>query len=617
MGGADVALPAHPRRRTRMMFIVILFVFSLFVAQLLRLQGLDSASVAADAAAGRSTTSAIPAERGRILDASGAVMAESMDRRDVTADPVAMAEYRKRVDGERQTVGIKGAAEDIAEVLGRDPAPLQKRLEETKGRFTYLVRDISPQQWRAVRALRIPGVFFEATQKRSYPSNFQAAALVGWTTNDGVGASGAEQLYDSVLRGKPGSRRFEVGASGQVLPGGDELITPAQPGKDVQLTIDSDLQWYTGNLLAQRVSDTNSLSGSAVVVDAKTGEIMAAAEYPSFDPEKRSQTPDALQHEAFVEAFEPGSSAKVVSVAAAMEEGLVKADTPVEVPARLPRAGRKFRDSKNHGGLDLTVAGVIARSSNMGTIQVGEKMSPQVTYDYMRKFGLGQGTGINFPGETGGILAKPADWDAAQRYTVLYGQGMSATALQQASVFQTIANKGVRQPLSLLKAEGDDNNLLQPVEKTTPERVVSEDVAQSMSQMLEHVTTKAGTAPQAAIDGYRVAGKTSTASRYDADKGKYDGYTASFVGYAPAEDPRFVISVSLQRPKVGGIYGGVQAGPVFHDLMQYALQKYDVPPSRGDLPDIPLTFDRSAPAPGQPSGTTLHDVAIREGKENE
>ena len=335
-----------------------------------------------------------------------------------------------------------------------------------------------------------------------------------------------------------------------------------------------------------------------VVQHARTGELLAVASYPTFDPNTPGQSQDNWTNKAFNEVYEPGSTAKVMTAAAALEEGVVTPSTVVEVPNRIWRAdGREFRDSHDHPTEYLTFAGVLAQSSNIGTVLAGEKIKPAKIHDYFYRFGLGQSSGMRFPGEGTGILKQAKDWDGSQRFTVLYGQGLSVNALQATAVFQTIANNGVRVPPRLISAVGDGKGGFVDADKATPVRVISPDVAKQVRDMMEGVVGKDGTAPEAKIDGYRVAGKTGTADRYDARVGGYSGKTASFIGFAPADKPELVVSVTLQRP-IKGYFGGVVAGPVFRDVMTYALQS-----SRSRRPTRRRRRSRSRPTPSRRQAT--------------
>jgi cell division protein FtsI (penicillin-binding protein 3) len=531
---------------------------------------------------------AVPALRGEIAASNGVVLATSIERRNVTADQTAVPTYKKKINNVWVKVGVSGAAADLAPVLGRPVAELSATLSGAR-RFRYVAKDVSLSDWSRVRALGIPGIYSEPTTKRSYPTSSAAASLVGWVGGDGSAGGGLELLMNKQLQGKPGASSYEQSRDGRVIPTGEQQITPAVPGLDVRLTIDSDLQWFAQNAIAQKVNETAALSGTVVVMNVRTGKLAAVASYPTFDPNEIGKAGGNLTNNAFDEAFEPGSIAKVMTAAAALQEGAATPATPVIVPNRLARSDQSFKDSHEHGVERLTFAGVIAQSSNIGTMMVGEKVPPSILERYFRDFGVGRPSGIHFPGETPGIFARSQDWSGSQRYTVMYGQGLSVNAIQAAGVFQTIANRGVRVPPTLVASTSNADGTVTQTPPTVPERVISAATASKLSQMLEFVVGDGGTARQAKIPGYRVAGKTGTADRV-ASNGRYSGKTASFIGYAPADKPEFVVAVILQNP-IRGYFGGSTAGPVFKDVMTYALQRFGIPPTGTSPPVMKLTLE--------------------------
>lgn len=551
------------------------------------MQALDASTMASAALKSRLSVVVVPGLRGDIIDAHGVVLATSIERRNVTVDQSAVPVYKRK----GKIVGVAGAAADLAPILGKSSAELSATLTGSR-RFVYVAKGITPLNWRKIKALGIPGVFSEQTSTRSYPSS-AAASLVGWVGADGAGGGGLELLYNKELEGKPGESTYEESADGRIIPTGEQQIIPAVRGRDVRLTIDRDLQWFAQNAIAQKVVETQALSGDVVVMRVKTGELAAVASYPTFDPNNIAKARGNLSNKAFGEAFEPGSTAKVMTAAAALEEGVATPSTPVTVPNRLSRVGTSFRDSHDHGIEKLTFAGVIAQSSNIGTMLVGEKVPPATLEKYFRKFGVGQKSGIQFPGETAGIFARSKDWSGSQRYTVMYGQGLAVNAIQAAGVFQTIANGGVRVPPTLLAGTENADGTFAPTPPSKPVRVISRPVATTLSQMLEFVVGDGGTAKQAEIPGYRVAGKTGTADRVGAN-GRYSGKTASFIGFAPADKPEFVVAVILQNP-IRGYFGGSTAGPVFKDVMTYALQEFKILPTGARPPVMKLKVD-DAPA---------------------
>jgi cell division protein FtsI (penicillin-binding protein 3) len=362
----------------------------------------------------------------------------------------------------------------------------------------------------------------------------------------------------------------------------------------VQLTIDRDIQWRAQQAIAEQVRKTRARSGSVIVMDPRTGHILAMATAPTFDPAAPAKARDEdLLNRAVTEVFEPGSTNKVITAAGVMEEAGVRPETEFVVPWRMQRNGRVFHDSHSHGVQRLTFGGVLATSSNVGTILAGERISKEQLHKYLRAFGFGQPTGLRFPGESDGLLPAPQRWYGAQRYTIAFGQGVSVTALQMASVYATIANRGVRVPPMLVAGTTDDRGTVTPITGRPHQRVISERTAAELSRMLEGVTSEEGTAPAAKVPGYRVAGKTGTAERPNPQCNCYrgGGYTASFAGYAPADAPRLVAQVVLQDPKRGH-YGGEVAAPVFKDVMSYALQSRKIPPTGSRSPKIRIHADR-------------------------
>jgi cell division protein FtsI (penicillin-binding protein 3) len=582
----------------RAMTVAALFVFSVFGAQLLRLQGFDAAATAASALSERTQTEEIPALRGRILDVNGKVLAASLERRQVVADQTAVREYRKTVNGIPTKVGVAGAVADLAPLLDIPADQLAPTLTG-QARYRIIAKGVTPLIWRHIAELGIPGIYSErTTSTRSYTQPMDAASLVGFMQQSGAPGGGLEVMLDTSLKGRAGHEAVETAPNGRVIPSGRQEVTPAVPGHDVKLTINSDLQWYAQNALAQKVIETRALSGSVVVQSVRTGRLLAVASYPTFNSNDAGRATGRLTNLAFNDVYEPGSTGKVMTAAAVLQEGAVTPATPMLVPDSLHRSDRTFHDSHGHATEYLTFSGVLAKSSNVGTIMAGERISPAVMERYFRAFGVGSTSGMGFPGESRGLLAKASDWSGSQRYTVLFGQGLSVTAIQAAGVYQTIANDGVRIPARIVDSVAADDGRFVRGPQPQGVRVVSSAVARELRQMLEGVVSGEGTAPQAKVPGYRVAGKTGTADRYDPRVGHYSGKTASFIGFAPADDPQIVVAVTLQRP-VKGYYGGTVAAPVFRDVLTYALQALHIPPTSGKATKLRLELAGS-PAPGDP-----------------
>lgn len=562
------------------MFGAVLLVLTIFAMQLFWIQAFDAASTQAAAMSKRTVKLITPAMRGKILDTNGQVLADSVERFTVVADPKAIPEYTVKVDGRRTKVGVTRAAADLAPLLGMDISTLTRLFTKANTRYVVIKKEVNPAVWRQIRTLAIPGIAGERTAARVYPTSMALGQLIGFVMpSDQAPAGGIEKMLDTTLAGRPGTTIAEQARDGYLIPGSQRVDTQVVNGRDVKLTIDADLQWYAQNALAKQVTAVGAESGTAVVLEVATGKVRAAASYPTFDPNDLAKASAAtLRNYAFEDAFEPGSTGKIMTMAAALEEGVVTPDTGVIAPNRLPRADMKFKDHENHETLSYTATGVLAQSSNIGTILVGERVKAAVMESYYRKFGVGTRTPVNFFGESSGHLAKAEDWTGSRRYTVLFGQGYSVTAIQAASVYQAIANKGLRMPPTLVEGLVNDSGTLVPTTSPAPVRVVSEKTATTLSRMLEEVTGQDGTASAARIDGFRVAGKTGTADRYDEKLKRYNGFTASFIGYAPAERPKYVVAVFIQKPKAG-MFGGALAGPVFNQVMTYLIQRENEPPS--------------------------------------
>jgi cell division protein FtsI (penicillin-binding protein 3) len=430
-----------------------------------------------------------------------------------------------------------------------------------------------------VQSLELPGIVVSDDTQRAYPGGDLGAGVLGFINAEGVGSGGMEMALNSVLSGHDGKQVVETDNEGRQIPGGEDKISPAVPGRNVELTLDRDIQWSAQSALAAQVKATHSDSGTALVMDPRTGEILALATVPTFDPNDLAHAnSNLLGNPAASDAYEPGSVNKVITAAAALETGVVTPETPIDVPGELKVADRVFHDAEQHGTERLTFAGVLARSSNIGTIETAKKLGKGVLYDYLRKFGFGSTTGSGFPAESAGIVRDPSTWTESDNASIPIGQGIAVTPLQIASVYATVANGGIRVTPHIVKATYDANGKAHPNTKITTTRIIQADTAKTIREMLESVTTVDGTAPAAAIDGYRIAGKTGTARKINATGTDYSGYISTFVGMAPADNPRLIVEVILDNPKTA-IFGGVVAAPVFHDVMSFALESLRIPPS--------------------------------------
>ncbi|MDF3045467.1 MAG: cell division protein FtsI [Ornithinibacter sp.] len=599
----------------RFLTMATLFVLSIFAAQLVRIQGFDAHAVAEEAQLKREAAQVIPAMRGTVLASDGTVLASSVVREVVVVDQQAVCTFGTGLhecDPTRSAEAVRQAATLLAPLLNTTAAELVPQLTGTS-RYRILSRDVTPLTWNTIEKLDIPGIYRdrrETRSQRTYPQGTTTAALVGYVLANGEPGGGVELMMQEQLRGAPGRETFELGRDGTVIPVGESTVEPAVDGRDITLTVNSNLQWYAQNALAQRIKETKAASGTVVVMDAKTGDLLSVASYPTFDPNTDVGKKGAkLGNVAFTDVFEPGSTSKVMTIAAALEEGTVTPSTPVIIPNRLPRYDKSFKDSHEHPTLYRTVAGTLAESSNIGTVLVSETMPPKTLETYFRKFGLGSRSGTGYPGESRGLLARSEDWSGTTKATVAFGQGLSVTAIQAASVFQTIANNGVRVAPRLVDSVADADGTVTTMPESPSTRVVSQRTANDVSRMLEGVVSPEGTAEEAQISGYRVAGKTGTADYYDAEAGRYSGRTASFIGYAPADDPQIVVAVIVQKPTYP-FFGGYVAGPVFKDVTTYALQELKIPPTGAKPPRVTL---RVSPEKALADPTLLRDGRKRAG----
>ncbi|QAY62335.1 penicillin-binding protein 2 [Xylanimonas allomyrinae] len=583
---------ASPEKRQRWLTVIAALVVAVFIGRLVQVQVFMAPDLAAEARSLRTTTVVEPAHRGEITDRNGVVLATSVDRYTVSADPKAVQSFRAygRTDADDHPVadGALGVAQLLAPVLGTNKAELAAKINGTS-RYVLLARNVEPEKQREIRALNLQAyIRTELVSKRVYPAGSVAGTLVGFVDDEQKGQGGLEKAYDAVLAGTAGKVTYERSLDGVRIPGAEQDSTLAVPGGDVVLTIDHDVQWKAESAINDMVSKSGAAYGIVLVEDAKTGEMLAIADSGSADPNDRSTASVAKGSRAVQDVFEPGSTGKVVTMAAALESGAWTPGSQFTVPYMFTTPnGQTFRDSHDHPVEQLTLAGVLAQSSNSGTVQIAEKIPPQVQYDYMHKFGFGQTTGLGLPGESRGILHPADQWDGRTRYTVAFGQGVSVNAMQATGVFTTVANGGVSVPPTLVKGTRTPGGDLEPTSTAAGSRVISEETAATLLHMLEEVTGEDGTAQAAQIPGYRVAGKTGTAQIF-LPSGGYT-YMASFIGVAPADNPRYTVSVFLKSPH-SSIFGGVVAAPVFRDVMSFVLQKEAVPPSEPAPEPLPLTW---------------------------
>jgi cell division protein FtsI (penicillin-binding protein 3) len=573
------------RRRTALV-VVVTMLLVVFAGRLAYVQVVEGRAVAAEARDARLSSATLIASRGQITDSEGQVLATSVQRYDIVVNQVELARWHDTVDGQKLS-GAAGAAQLIAPLIQANAAELGAKLDG-EAKYRKIAKGVLPEVWQSVKALRIDGISAEQVAERVYPNGDVAGNVLGWVNAEGVGAQGVESLLNDELTGTDGSTVYERGRGGQQIPGGYSESTAATDGRSVQLTINTDIQWKAQQAIEAQVAATGSDSGSIVVLDTRTGEILAIAEHATVNPNDPGAADPSLLRtsSAVTDVFEPGSTAKVITMAAAIENGLVEPTSQFEVPYQYTTPNdQTFKDSHEHAGLRLTATGILAESSNTGTVMIGQNIPQQVRYDYLAKFGFGSKTGVELPDESAGILHDSEDWDGRTKYAVLFGQGVSVTALQATEVFATIANAGVRIAPHLIKGWTEPDGSYTAAQPAATVQVVSEATADTVLSMMES-TVSDGTGSNAAIPGYRVAGKTGTAQNWIDGVA---GITSSFIGVAPADDPAIAVSVILHNPRTSE-WGGTVAAPVFSDVAGYALTELGIAPSGTPAQLFPTTW---------------------------
>jgi cell division protein FtsI (penicillin-binding protein 3) len=562
------------RNRWGLAFMITLLV--LVVGKLAFLQGVDGAAYANAAEQDRLRTFPIAALRGAVLDRDGNPFAYTVAASRIVADPTVVGDP-------------EATAEALAPLLDVPAADLEERLSRDS-RYVVLAAQVSPEITDAVEELELSGLSYEEDPVRLYPAGAVGGQVVGFVGREGAGLAGIEQVFQDELAGTPGQRRVEVGSGGNIIPSGIDESSPATDGSSVNLTLDQDLQFVTEQRLGEACADGATTRASAVVLDVRTGEVVSMGSCPGYDPGDYSSTdPELLGNPIVSDVFEPGSVMKAVTLSAALEEGVATPDTELSVNGHIEAGNRVVTDAHDHAPVDWTVTGILAKSSNVGTIMLAREVGDERLERYLKAFGLGSRTGIELPGESAGILEDADDWSEVRAANVAIGQGVSVTTLQMASIYQAIANDGVRIEPRIVDSVARPDGRVRETPAPESTRVISEATAEQMAYMLEAVVGPGGTAPLGQIEGFRVAGKTGTAQRANPECGCYagGGYVTTFVGFAPADDPQYVVAVDLERP-TSDAEGGQVAAPVFADIMRYALTAHGIVPSGTARPDFVL-----------------------------
>ncbi|WP_239668455.1 peptidoglycan D,D-transpeptidase FtsI family protein [Micrococcus luteus] len=576
--------------RTRILLLLVFVLLGGLALRLVYMQGIDPTGQAAAAMDQRLTHQETLPQRGSILDRDGDVLAASVRRYDIVVDQRLVKDFNEWDREARETVlvDVDSRLASLAEVLGMSEEEVR---EATIGSRPYAVvrRSVTPEVRDKAMALNVPGLLSEAVDRRTYPNGSVAGSIIGFMGGDGTALEGLELSQDDVMTGTPGTRTFEVGADGIRIPNAPLEEVPAVDGADLRLTVDKDAQWFAQETLGALAAEYDAEWANAVVMDVKTGDVIVMADSTTVDPADPDATEGNFRTSTVMSTpYEPGSTGKALPIAAAVDAGKVTATDGFTVPGSQDFDGQTIRDFSPHPTFDMTVAGIYARSYNTGTVQIAEKITDEQRYEYMRSFGVGQPIDLGLPQQAGSVLVPPEQWDGRQRLTTAFGQGYTQSTLHTAQMYQALANGGVLIPARLIDATVDGDGAEKRWESSAePHRVVSEETAAQMLRMMETVVTQ-GTSKAAAIPGYRVGGKSSTAEAAS-DTGKYDGYNFGFTAVAPLDDPRFVVSVSMHRPpsKQGSRDVSIAAATI----MEYMLRQADVPATGAEPNDYRVFVD--------------------------
>jgi cell division protein FtsI (penicillin-binding protein 3) len=557
-------------RRLRYGFVAVCTLLLVIGGRLVQLQGLDHGHYATAAAAQRVERVTLNALRGQIVDRNGAVLAYTSQAQDITADPHQIPAK------ERATYAAK-----LAPLLKESTSVIVTALSQS-GQYAVLATAQSPVLAQQVSNLDLIGIYTQATTQRQYPGLTTAANVIGTVHSDGAGAAGIEQEYNSLLAGHNGHESFSVDLNGSVNPSSRTITDPARNGGTVRLTIDQALQFTTQQYLDQAVQKSGAKDAEAAVLDAHTGQVLALASTGTFNAaDPNTINPDVPIDPPVMSAFEPGSVQKAVTFAAALQQKLIKPQTVIAVPPDIYMGGVRISDAWYHPTEQFTATGILAESSNVGTLEIAKRIGPTIWDSYEKKFGIGTKTGIELPGESAGYLPPRKDWSASTFANLPFGQGESMTVLQLASIYQTIANDGVRVPPRIVQSTTASNGTVTTTKQPKGIQVISPQTAQTLRTMLESVTLPGGTGTSAAIAGYRVAGKTGTAQQPDPKLGgRYSNWMNwdTFAGMVPADNPQIVVAIMVDNP-AHALEGGDVSAPLFHEIAGYEVQHADIPPT--------------------------------------
>jgi cell division protein FtsI (penicillin-binding protein 3) len=595
----------------------MLLVAVLLVAggKLVQVQWFEAGALSAAAERQRTQTIDIPAQRGSIVDRNGAKLAFSVEVRSLAVNLKAlrknMDDLKAKNPATKRTFDTE-TAEAAKYIAAKVPNQLTEQqlldLLRKPASFTYLEHNVEPSVATDIQK-HFTWISIEKRALREYPGGSLAANIVGaanWRSDDPDvskhnlhGLVGLELMRDNDLAGTPGRMLVNTknGSDNVVIPGTERDLQAAVPGSDLELTIDSDLQYEVQRQLADYVQQTHAKGGQAVVLDAKTGEVYALANDKTFDPNDQSTwTTDDMADPAVTTPFEPGSVNKVVTATGAIDSGIATPESTMQVPGSLQVADRTVHDAWNHGTQTFTTTGIFAKSSNVGTLLLAQKLGEEHYSNLLKLFGLGQRTGVGLPGESAGSVPARSQWSASTFGNLPIGQGLSMTILQMAGMYQAIANDGLRVEPRIVKAKVNPDGVTVPEPAPKAVRVVSPQTAKTVRDMMRAVTQKgkgqqSGTAPSAAVEGYQISGKTGTGQQVDPRTRAYSDhlYNITFAGILPADHPRFVVGIRLDAPDTT-LPAGHNAAPLFHSIASYLTQRFQIPLSDGPSPQVPLVI---------------------------
>ncbi|MFG1837737.1 peptidoglycan D,D-transpeptidase FtsI family protein [Micromonospora sp. NPDC049175] len=568
---------ADSRLRLRLGTALALTLFVTIGIRLIFLQTVDAPAYAGGGVVDRTRTVELPAPRGAIYDYRGEPLARSVEARYVFADPTKVEDQAATAKALSPLLAIP--ASKLVALM--KPRKLDNGKEST---FAYLARGVEIATAKRVQALELPGIGVHRDERREVPGGDLAANLIGFTSQDMVGLEGLEARYDGVLAGQDGQRRYEAGLGdlAAAIPGGYSQTTPAKPGSSLGLTIDRDLQYRTQQILSAGMAQLRGGTGAAVIMEIPSGAVLAQASNPTYSAAKPTDS-DPVEREDAATSFivDPGSVHKAITYGAALQEGVITPDTTLPIANRIKMGDTWFSDTHPAGGKRMSIPGMLAYSSNVGAITVADKLGRDRLIDYQKRFGLGKPTGEGMPGEAGGRLLPAEEWSGSSAGSVPIGHSVDATPLQMAAAYAAIANNGTYVQPHLVKEVIGPDGKRTPAPAPVTRSVLSPQNAAALRTMLEAVTTvDHATGLTAAVPSYRVAGKTGTGLRF-VDGKQQSGEVSSFIGMAPAENPRYVIAVFVYAPNYGG---AAVANPAFRDMMQFTLRHYRVPPSTGSAP---------------------------------